>query len=249
MLGKQSSDERLYHRREDGGRGIKPLKDIYKETRLSVACYIACSENKWISAAWRRENTKEENSRVKEAMKTMDNVGVEIQFEDSNIRIDGELIDGGWKPACKRLKEKLKKGVKNQRIGEYETKEQQSKLYREQEQECHVWLSQDLNPGKTVAIMTMLEQMVETKSWKEARELTDDGSCRICTQHSETVEHLVAGCTKLANSEYLTRHNRALMILAVVWAKQQELVGQEAIWYKQRWDRGTVLENDKAKLV
>ena len=63
------------------------------------------------------------------------------------------------------------------------------------------------------------------------------------------VEHLVAGCTKLAKSEYLTRHNRALMFLAVVWAKQQELVVQEAIWYKQRWDRGTVLDNDKAKLV
>ena len=90
---------------------------------------------------------------------------------------------------------------------------------------------------------------METRSWKEARGLTDDGSCRICIQHSETVEHLVAGCTELVNSEYLTRHKRALMILAVAWAKQQELVGQEAIWYKQRWDRGTVLENDKVKLL
>ena len=112
-----------------------------------------------------------------------------------------------------------------------------------------MWLSQNLNPGKTAAIMTMLEQMVETRSWKEARGLTDDGSCRICTQHSETVEHLVAGCTKLAKSEYLTRNNRVLMILAVAWAKQQELVGQEAIWFEQRWDKETVLENDKAKLV
>ena len=97
--------------------------------------------------------------------------------------------------------------------------------------------------------MTMLKQMVETRSWKEARGPTDDGSCRICTQHSETVEHLVAGCTKLANSEYLTRHNRVLMILSVAWAKQQKLVGREAICYEQRWDRGTVLENNKAKLV
>ena len=77
--------------------------------------------------------------------------------------------------------------------------------------------------------MTMLEQMVETRSWKEARGLIDDGRCRICNQHVETVEHLVAGCTKLANSEYLTRHNRALMILSVAWGKQQELMDQEAI--------------------
>ena len=39
---------------------------------------MACSENKWISTAWRRENTKEENSILEEAMKTMVDVGVEI---------------------------------------------------------------------------------------------------------------------------------------------------------------------------
>ena len=81
MLGKQSSNNRLYLIREDGGKGIKSLKDIYKETRLRVACYLTCLENKWIKAAWRRENIKEENSIVEEAMKTMGDVEVEIQFE------------------------------------------------------------------------------------------------------------------------------------------------------------------------
>ena len=110
-------------------------------------------------------------------------------------------------------------------------------------------MSQNLNPGKTAAIMTMLEQMVETRSWTEARGLIDDGRCRICNQHSETVEHLVDGSTKLANSEYITKHNKALMIIAVAWAKQQELMDREAICYQQKWDTGTVLENDKTKLV
>ena len=119
MLGKQSSDERLCLIREDGGRGIKSLRDIYKETRLSVACYMACLENKRIKAAWRRENTKEENSIVDDAMKTMEDVKVEIQFEEGNNWIDGELIDEGWKPAWKKLKEKLKKGMKKQKICQY----------------------------------------------------------------------------------------------------------------------------------
>ena len=35
-------------KREDGGRGIKSLKDIYKETKLRVDCYMTCSENNWI---------------------------------------------------------------------------------------------------------------------------------------------------------------------------------------------------------
>ena len=63
------------------------------------------------------------------------------------------------------------------------------------------------------------------------------------------MEHLLAGCKVLANSEYLTRHNRALMILAISWAKEFNLVEKDTKWYKQKWCRGYVLDNDHAKLV
>ena len=43
MLGRQASNERLYLKREKGGRGLKSLRDVYKETRLRVACYMAKS--------------------------------------------------------------------------------------------------------------------------------------------------------------------------------------------------------------
>ena len=62
----------MYLRREDGGRGIKSLKDIYQETKMRVSCYVACLGNKWISAARRRENTKQGNSTVEEVMKALE---------------------------------------------------------------------------------------------------------------------------------------------------------------------------------
>ena len=43
MLGRQTSDERLYLKREEGGRGVKSVRDVYKETRLRVACYMSKS--------------------------------------------------------------------------------------------------------------------------------------------------------------------------------------------------------------
>ena len=43
------------------------------------------------------------------------------------------------------------------------------------------------------------------------------------------MEHLVEGCKVLANGEYLSRHNRALMILAIAWAKEHDLVGQDVV--------------------
>ena len=41
--GRQSSDERLYTKRTEGGRGLKSFKEVYDETRTRVACYMATS--------------------------------------------------------------------------------------------------------------------------------------------------------------------------------------------------------------
>ena len=36
---------------------------------------------------------------------------------------------------------------------------------------CNLWLKQRLTPRKTAPIMTVVEQMVETRGWKMARRL------------------------------------------------------------------------------
>ena len=225
------------------------MRDVYKETRLRVTCYMAKSTNEWIKVAWNRKALKNESSIIDEVVATMAQLGADIQFEDNAAKLGGEQIDAEWRLTWKKIKESFKKGTRSKRIENYKNKEQQSKLFAEQEQECNLWLSQNLDPRKTTSILTMIEQMVETRAWKAARGPIEDGRCRICFNHGETVEHLVAGCRVLLNSEYLTRHNRALMILAVAWAKEYELIGEDTVWYKERWERGTVLENVKAKLV
>ena len=77
---------------------------------------------------------------------------------------------------------------------------------REQEEECHLWLTENLQPRKTSSIMSMLEQMVEMRSWKAACGIIGDESFRACHGHNKTAAHLVAGCTALSNSEYFARH-------------------------------------------
>ena len=59
----------------------------------------------------------------------------------------------------------------------------------------------------------------------------------------------MAGCKVLANSEYLARHNRTLMILAIAWAKEYNLVDKDVKLHKEKWLRGHVLENAQAKLI
>ena len=64
------------------------------------------------------------------------------------------------------------------------------------------------------------KKMVETRSWKAATVLVQDKRFRVCHKRDETIARLVAGCKVLANSKYLSRHYRALVIMAVAWAKE-----------------------------
>ena len=78
MLGRHGGDERLYLNSEDGGSGLKSIRDVYKETRLRVTCYMAKSTNEWIKVAWKRETLKDENSLIDEAVAMMVQLGADI---------------------------------------------------------------------------------------------------------------------------------------------------------------------------
>ena len=157
-----------------------------------------------------------------ELVKTMEEVGARLRSEKKLKKLGHEVIDEEreWKPTWQKVKTCLQKAMESRRIENYKTKEQQSQFYQEQEDDCHLWLSQNLHRRKTSSIMTILEKMVETRLWKAARVLVQDERFRVCHKRDETIARLVAGCKVLANSKYLLRHYRALVIMAVAWAKE-----------------------------
>ena len=63
-----------------------------------------------------------------------------------------------------------------------------SKIFRKQDESCNLWLRQNLRPRKTASVMTMQEQMVETKSLKTSRRLAECSKCRLCGKQKEKVE-------------------------------------------------------------
>ena len=97
--------------------------------------------------------------------------------------------------------------------------------------------------------MSMIKQMAETRAYKEVRGLTENSQCRLCKEKRETTQHLLAGCKMLASSDYMARHNKMLMVMAVAWAKEQNLLDQNVKWYQEKWKRRHVLENSQAKPV
>ena len=55
FCGKQSSNQRFYSKRNEGGKALKSFKYVCDETKTRVACYMAAAINEWIGLAQRKE--------------------------------------------------------------------------------------------------------------------------------------------------------------------------------------------------
>ena len=248
--GIKCSDERLYLPRDLGGRGLISLRHVYAATKIRIACYMCLSSDQHIQVAWERETSKEFCSIMHDAANAMKSVGYDLSFGTNTITLDGEDLVGNWKTVWKKIKTVHKQGTIKGMIENYGRKEWQSLVWKGLDKSSHTWLKSWLDPHKTASIIEMQEQMVETRQWKQARGLAvESGLCRICGSYNESLEHLLAGCTPLAGTDYLQRHNKALLVFTVAWAKECGLLPKDCKWYKVVMEPNQVLENDRFKLT
>ena len=104
MLAQQASNEQLYMKRRDGGRGLKSLAEVYEETRLTVECYTFVSDHTWIKEAWKQKARKECNSVKDEIILAIQTKGKTIQFEGEDMKLEGKILDREIKPKWKQVK-------------------------------------------------------------------------------------------------------------------------------------------------
>ena len=108
MHGKQCSNERLYLRRDLGGRGIKKLKDVYAETRVRTTCYMTFLSNIWIEEVWEREVTLEGKSIKKEAEEALKEININVEFKEDGVWLERKQLEGEYKGIWKTLKRLMK---------------------------------------------------------------------------------------------------------------------------------------------
>ena len=162
------------------------------------------------------------------------------------IKKDNIKMGKPWKEQWKEIKNVMKKQREKSRIEKYKEKKMQSKYYSA-DKENHEWIKGNNDPKKVAAIISMQEQMVETRGWKRSRGLqVESDSCRVCGEEKETLMHLLSGCKMLAGKEYTARHDKALKILAKGWADQECIKVEEK--NKKGWERGEVFETDRRKI-
>ena len=90
-------------------------------------------------------------------------------------------------------------------------------------------------PTHTIAgMMELYEQMLPTKVYsyhKIGTTPANDTTCRLCGKGTESMAHVIAGCSALARSKYLERHNAALKMLYFELLRELKLVEEVPPWY------------------
>ena len=96
-------------------------------------------------------------------------------------------------------------------------------------------------------IMAAQEQALRTNVVKAKIDRTQsDSKCRLCKTVDETVMHIVSGCSKLAQRDYMKRHD--MVGKRIHW----EVCKKYGIKVKTKWYEHhpeTVLENDRVKIL
>jgi hypothetical protein len=68
----------------------------------------------------------------------------------------------------------------------------------------------------------------------------------MCKQADETISHIVSECSKLAQTEYKSRHDRVATVVHWCLAKKFRFLASDQ-WYQHHVE--TYIENEKAKLL
>ena len=108
---------------------MKSFKEVYDETKVTVACYMATSNNEWIKVSWRNEYLKEQTSLKREAEEAMQrvNMNAQVEFNFGDIKIGNEgYVD--WKAALGKLKNIIEEGQRRNMSESFREKKLQSEI-------------------------------------------------------------------------------------------------------------------------
>ena len=65
---------------------------------------------------------------------------------------------------------------------------------------------------------------------KMSSQVTDE-NCRSCGKFTENIQHILSGCSALAQTKYLQRHNNALKILFIKVLRSLNLISKVESWF------------------
>ena len=203
----KADSDRIYLPRSNGGRGLLQLESSFKTTTIGLQRYLEVTQDWMMQEVSRHESCKTGNSITKKASKFM---------RELDMNREADILEEDPTKAAKEVKHAAKKEILKKTqdnweekflYGQYPLRANQADVDK---QMTHQWLRSSGLKGETEGfILAAQDQCLLTRNY-QANVLKNGANpnCRICDKALETVDHLVSGCSVLAPSEYLNRHDR-----------------------------------------
>ena len=239
--------DRIYLPCTEGGRGLTNLEKEFKATIVGLKKYLVNKDDKQLAAVLKHHNIKALHSIPKQAEKYLTEQGTEDHIGDDYITTatsKAKMLKNKYKAEYQELvKTSWKAKAMHGRLPEYL---ENPTIDMEQ---SFQWMKHTGLKGETEGlIIAAQDQALKTRYYaKHIMKQGDTDKCRMCHQQPETVEHIMAGCTKLAADQYLERHNKVAAELHLGICKHYGIDVEAKYWYQHKPER--VVENDMVTIL
>lgn len=237
----QSDINRLYLPRRNGGRGLINITNHYKNAIINFCIYLLQSDEKLLQLVSDWQLTRGEKSIHIKSQNYCAELGIELE-------------------AIKEIpKQQRKANIKSKQItknvNELNIKPTHGQFMRLL-QEPHIdhkasnqWLkSSELKRATESTICAIQEQAITTKYIKKhIHHSIDDDQCRLCKNEKETIHHIISGCTTLAPTKYLQRHDNLCKYIHILLLQKHQHHAEQTKWYKH--DPSPIYENETSKIL
>lgn len=216
----KSCVERFTIPRKQGGRGIIDIKQLHYNQIKNLREYF-----------WSK------NNKLHTAIKEIDKNYTPLKLAITDVEPDPDISN-------------------RQKIEKWSTKELHGRHYNITQQQhidkdnTYMWLEKgDMFPETEGFAIAIQDQVINTLNYrkyiiKEANMISD--KCRKCHTYTETIDHITSGCTMLAGTDYVERHNNVAKIVYIEIVKLHKLVEHTEPYFKYQPPR--VLENNNHKI-
>ncbi|KAL1446207.1 hypothetical protein WDU94_000039 [Cyamophila willieti] len=137
--------------------------------------------------------------------------------------------------------------------GQWKNQIYKLKDYFERQKEQDQIMRKILTADQMYTPLNLAQQYIRTETSNpinqretEWRQKELHGSCRLCGKAGETIQHITTGCTYLANSDYLNRHDLTCKILHLYLAQRDKQDFEPQPYYN--YEPAPVLDNTTSKL-
>ena len=239
------------------GRGLRSVEEEYKAIKIKSAFKLDQNTDPTMNFIRRfeeRSGALGHNSLIKEATHFSSSLGLELNLNYPTLSCcteEGEVVE--YSKIKQKLRSAQQEKLKEQVAGQNWQGELIVSRWEDTEQGngCFGWLRKWKTCRTFVAagVYDLYEQLLPTRVYYSKKTRTGpeiEIMCRLCGKAAESVGHILAGCSALAQSKYLQRQNAVLKILFFEMLCSLDLIHSVPPWYSPPEPK-SVYENDRAQ--